>query len=223
MRVPSPGSRFVRVPRPKPIRRSEKPTSLVRTRLSLQMQPDDVVLVRQAAAGDHAAFRQIVDRHSRAVFRLAFRITGTQSDAEDVVQETFIRAFRQLDRFEFRANFKTWLYRIGFNCAIDVTRRRANHETPETHEVLDQREDPHASPTVHDRVYAGEIGAEVRRALRALSDQERAAFVMRHYHECSIDEIGRTLDLKTSAAKHTVFRAVRKMRAALRPLVANPE
>jgi len=56
-----------------------------------------------------------------------------------------------------------------------------------------------------------------------LPAQERAAFVMRHYHECSIDEISRTLDLQTSAAKHAVFRAVRKMRAALRPLVANPE
>ena len=187
------------------------------------MQPDDVGLVRQAAAGDQSAFRQLVDRHSRAVFRLAFRITGTRADAEDVVQETFIRAFRRLDRFESRSNFGTWLYRIGFNCAIDVTRQRANREAGEPHEVLDQREDRRASPTVHDRVYAGEIGAEVPRALRALSDQERAAFVMRHYHECSIDEISRTLDLQTSAAKHAVFRAVRKMRAALRPLVANPE
>jgi RNA polymerase sigma-70 factor (ECF subfamily) len=198
-----------------------EPTGPFPARLSLQMQPDDAMLVRQAAGGDETAFRLLVDRHSRSVFRLAFRITGTREDAEDVVQDTFIRAFRQLDRFESRSNFGTWLYRIGFNCAIDFTRSRVRRETAEPPDVLDQREDPAATPTGHDVVYAGQISVQVQRALRALSDQERAAFVMRHYHQCSIDEIGRTLDLKTSAAKHAVFRAVRKMRAALRPLVTS--
>lgn len=183
------------------------------------MQPDDATLVRQAAGGDQTAFRLLVDRHSRSVFRLAFRITGQREDAEDVVQETFVRAFRQLDRFESRSNFGTWLYRIGFNCAIDATRSRAHRETAEEPALLDQRARAGVA-TGDDLIYAGQISAQVQQALGALSDQERAAFVMRHYHECSIDEIGQALDLKTSAAKHAVFRAVRKMRVALRPLVA---
>jgi RNA polymerase sigma-70 factor (ECF subfamily) len=70
-----------------------------------------------------------------------------------------------------------------------------------------------------DLVYAGQISARVQEALVGLTEQERAAFLMRHYHGCSIDEIGEELGLKTNAAKHAVFRAVRKMRVALRPFV----
>jgi RNA polymerase sigma-70 factor (ECF subfamily) len=187
------------------------------------MHPDDGTLVRQAGAGDQAAFRVLVERHSRALFRLAFRITGSREDAEDVVQDTFVRAFRQLDRFESRANFGTWLYRIGFNCAIDLTRARPHRETAEAPELLDRRPDAGQPASGDDLVFAGQISSRVQRALGSLSDQERAAFVMRHYHECSIDEIGHALNLKTSAAKHAVFRAVRKMRAALRPLVATAD
>jgi RNA polymerase sigma-70 factor, ECF subfamily len=183
------------------------------------MHPDDGTLVRQAGAGDQTAYRVLVDRHGRSVFRLAFRITGSREDAEDVVQETFVRAFRQLDRFESRSNFGTWLYRIGFNCAVDFTRARPHRETAEAPEVLDQRPDARRSVTGDDLLFAGQVTSRVHAALQELSDHERAAFVLRHYHQCSIDEIGRALDLRRSAAKHAVFRAVRKMRIALRPLM----
>jgi RNA polymerase sigma-70 factor, ECF subfamily len=183
------------------------------------MHPEDGTLVRRAGTGDESAFQLLVERHSRSVYRLAFRITGNAQDAEDVVQETFVRAFRQLGRFESRSNFATWLYRIGFNCAIDLTRVRRHRESGEAPEVLDQHAGPEVAPSGETRVFAGQVGTRVRQALAELSAQERTAFVMRHYHECSIDEIGRALDLKTSAAKHAVFRAVRKMRVALRPLM----
>jgi len=68
--------------------------------------------------GDSEAFRTLVERHSRRAFQLAFRITGNEQDAEDVVQESFIRAYRQISRFEARANFGTWLHRIVANCSI---------------------------------------------------------------------------------------------------------
>ena len=77
-------------------------------------------------------------------------------------------------------------------------------------------------PSVDDLVYAGEISGRVQNALESLSPQERAAFLMRHYQGCSIEEICRVLDLRTNAAKHSIFRAVRKMRVALRPLVSQP-
>ena len=73
------------------------------------MHPDDAAAVLRARDGDEDAFRLLVHRHSRGLYRLAWRLTGQQADAEDVVQETFIRAFRQLDRFEARSNFATWL------------------------------------------------------------------------------------------------------------------
>ena len=86
-------------------------------------------VLARARQGDSDAFRAIVERHSRSVFRLAFRMTGNEHDAEDVVQESFLRAYRQLGRFESRANFGTWLYRITANCAVDLMRaRQARHD-----------------------------------------------------------------------------------------------
>jgi RNA polymerase sigma-70 factor (ECF subfamily) len=147
-------------------------------------------------------------------------MTGKPEDAEEVVQETLIRAYRQLGRFEARANFSTWLYRIGFNCAVDYLRARPHRETSEPHETLDARSAPTGTtPSMDDMVYAGEIGERVQAALGDLSPQERAAFLMRHYHGCSIEEICSSLGLKTNAAKHSIFRAVKKMRVALRPLM----
>src|SRR5215813_13886346 len=83
----------------------------------------------RARQGDSEAFRTLVERHSRTVFRLAFRMTGNEQDAEDVVQESFLRAYRQLGRFESRANFGTWLYRIVANCSVDLMRaKQARHD-----------------------------------------------------------------------------------------------
>ena len=183
------------------------------------MHLDDAAAVAKAMAGDEDAFRVLVERHSRSVFRLAYRMTGSPADAEDVVQDTFVRAYRQLARFESRSNFGTWLYRIGFNCAIDHLRGRDDRETRQAPEVLDRLSPPASGPTSEDLVFAGQIGARVQQALNGLSEQERAAFLMRHYNGCSIDEICRALDLKTNAAKHSIFRAVKKMRAELQPLV----
>ena len=183
-----------------------------------QMPPDDAAAVAKARGGDQDAFRQLVDRHSRRVYRLAFRMTGREEDAEDVVQETFIRAYRQLGRFESRSNFGTWLYRIGFNCAVDYMRSRPKRESTQPDDTLERMSDGSA-PGADDLVFAGEIGGRVQTALQGLSAQERAAFLMRHYHGYTIDEICSALDLKSNAAKHSIFRAVKKMRVALRPLL----
>jgi RNA polymerase sigma-70 factor (ECF subfamily) len=146
-------------------------------------------------------------------------MTGRTEDAEDAVQETFIRAFRQLSRFEARSNFSTWLYRIAYNCAIDFIRARPHRETAEERETLEAMGDVVTTPNAHDMVYAGEISARVQTALDDLSPKERAAFLMRHYHGHSIEEIGSSLGMKTNATKHSIFRAVKKMRVALEPLV----
>src|ERR1700685_3884573 len=94
----------------------------------------DSVAGAQAAAGDSGAFRVLVESHSRNLFRLAYRMTGHQQDAEDVVQETFLRAYRQLSKFDDRASFGTWLYRIAANCSLDLIRARKrrgeNQESP---------------------------------------------------------------------------------------------
>jgi len=186
------------------------------------MPESDTLAVARARDGDSQAFRELVDRHSRTVFRLAHRMTGNEHDAEDVVQETFLRAFRQLDRFEARANFGTWLYRIAVNCSIDLMRKRRETTTDEPDEMERMATTAPGRPVAPDLdrlVFSAEIRQRVAGALGGLSQMERAAFVLRHFEGQSIEEIGRALGLRTNATKHSIFRAVRKMRAALEPLV----
>lgn len=176
----------------------------------------------RARQGDSDAFRALVDRHSRRVFQLAFRMTGNQQDAEDVVQESFLRAYRQLGRFEARANFGTWLYRIVANCAVDLMRTKWHRHERAGRETEDGWMEMATSDTPGPERLAesAEIQRRVAAALDGLSPLERAAFTLRHYEGRSIEEIGSTLNLGTSAAKHSVFRAVKKLRAALEPLRA---
>jgi len=181
---------------------------------------DAAAVLDRARQGDSEAFRALVERHSRSVFRLAFRMTGNEQDAEDVVQESFLRAYKQLGRFESRANFGTWLYRIVSNCSVDLMRAKQARHDQTRGESLDEAVELPANdlPTPERLAQSAEIQQRVQGALAALSPLERAAFTLRHYEGRSIDEISRTLGLGTSAAKHSVFRAVKKLRAALAPL-----
>jgi RNA polymerase sigma-70 factor (ECF subfamily) len=183
----------------------------------------DDSLVRRAQDGDREAFRVLVERHSRSVFRLAFRLTGNEHDADEVVQESFIRAYRRLVRFESRSTFSTWLYRITANCAVDLLRGRKTHEPLEADgSESEPRTVPTGLTTTPDqerRAMGGQIQARVRAALAHLTERERMAFVLRHVEGLSIDEIARQMNLRTNATKHSIFRAVRKMRVALEPFV----
>jgi RNA polymerase sigma-70 factor (ECF subfamily) len=176
-------------------------------------------VLARARQGDGEAFRALVERHSRSVFRLAYRMTGNEQDAEDVVQESFLRAYRQLGRFESRANFGTWLYRIVANCSVDLMRSKQARHDQVRDSLDDAMELPAADAPGPERMaQSAEIQRRVQAALEALSPLERAAFTLRHYEGRSIDEISSALGLGTSAAKHSVFRAVKKLRVALAPL-----
>jgi RNA polymerase sigma-70 factor, ECF subfamily len=178
-------------------------------------------VLARARQGDSDAFRALVEQHSRSVFRLAFRMTGNEQDAEDVVQESFLRAYRQLGRFESRANFGTWLYRIVSNCSVDLMRsKQARHDQVRGDSIDEGAMELPAGdvPGPERMAQSAEIDRRVQDALRELSPLERAAFTLRHYEGRTIDEISATLGLGTSAAKHSVFRAVKKLRVALAPL-----
>jgi RNA polymerase sigma-70 factor (ECF subfamily) len=188
-----------------------------------RMEAIDEATIAQVRQGDTVAFRVLVERHSRAIFRLAYRMTGNEQDAEDVVQETFLKAFRQIHRFELRSSFKTWLYRIAVNCSTDVLRQRPRMATVVALEAAPDEDRPGETvaadrPSPDQLVFGTEIQRKVASALDGLSHAERAAFILRHYEGRSIDEIGKTLGLRTSATKHSVFRAVRKLRVALEVL-----
>jgi RNA polymerase sigma-70 factor (ECF subfamily) len=187
-------------------------------RLSKPMGGIDVVPVE---GSESESFRALVEEHSPMVFRLAFRMTGNVSDAEDVVQETFLKAHRSLGGFDERARFGTWVYRIAVNAAIDLIRRRGrltavrrtNEDDPPVVETLASK-DPQP-----DRVaMSGQIQRDVAAALAQLSARERAAFVLRHLEGMPIERIAEVLKIGPNAVKQTVFRAVQKLRRELAPL-----
>ena len=181
--------------------------------------------VERARAGDSEAFRLLVEQHSRSIFRLAFRMTGNEQDAEDVVQETFLRAFKQLDRYEARSSFSTWLFRIASNYSLDLIRMRKRHEdkrergTDEERDILQSI--PMDTPGPERIAYGSQVRDRVNAALNELSAQERTAFVLRHFEGMSIEEIGSALGTGSNATKHSIFRAVQKLRKSLEPAVGH--
>ena len=188
-----------------------------------RMELADQAVVDRARSGDSEAFRLLVERHSRALFRLSYRMTGNESDAEDVVQETFLRAYRQLAGFDGRANFGTWLYRIGANCALDLVRARARRrEQAADQTARGSPPDPLLSVASGDPgpdrlAISGQVRECVAEAMNELTPAERTAFVLRHFEGLRMEEVGRALGCQTGAAKHSVFRAVQKLRRALEP------
>ncbi len=183
------------------------------------MRDDETTIVARARAGDEEAFRRLVSSHSHDLFRLAYRLTGSRENADDVVQEAFLRAYRSLHRFDLRSRFGTWLHRIAVNCAMDQlrrTRREADRRDPSADElILERQVSPEPGP--QRLAESGQIERQVQLALETLSPIERSAFVLRHFEQLSIAEIGRRLGSRTSATKHAVFRAVRKLRRELSP------
>lgn len=187
------------------------------------MEERDLSVVARARDGDRDAFRALVDQHSRYVFSLAHRMTGNAQDAEDVVQESWLKAHKQLSRFEARADFRTWLHRITVNCSIDLIRARRHRE--DAHDPIDLEQGPlsergaEAQPTPERVAASTQISDRVNEALGLLTALERAAFTLRHIEGMSIEEVGEQLGMKTSATKHSIFRAVKKMRNSLEPFV----
>jgi RNA polymerase sigma-70 factor (ECF subfamily) len=188
----------------------------------------DAIAVERTLAGDRDAYRVLVERHSRNVFRLAYRMTGNQHDAEEVVQEAFLRAYQKLSQFAARANFGTWVYRIAANYAIDRMRKRKSEDAqrepaPRPGEGGIERDAislmADSAPSPERLAQSGQLAVHMQRALNELTPAERTAFVMRHWGGSGIEEIADALKSSSSAAKNTVFRSVQKLRRALEPFV----
>ena len=183
----------------------------MRVSLIVKMHEIDLATVSRVQAGEADAFADLVERHSRSVFRLAFRITGNESDADEIVQETFMRAYREIHRYESRASFATWIHTIARNLALDTLRKNR----PGTTEL----ELVSPAPTPERLASSQLLGERIAEALKGLSLHERAAFTLRHYEGVPLLEIGESLGLSENATKQSIFRAVKKLRRALLPWI----
>jgi RNA polymerase sigma-70 factor (ECF subfamily) len=189
------------------------------------MQGSDHSTVRAVLAGDKEAYGALVRAHSATVFRVAFRILGNEADAEEIVQEAFLRGYQRLESYQERSSFGTWIYRIAVNCALNRVKqpgteadyRHGEESSPEekTVQVAAKDADPERA------LLSVEISAAQEMAMQRLTPTERGAFVLRHLEDRSINEIAEVLGVAPNAAKQAVFRAVQKLRRELAPLRGN--
>jgi len=176
-------------------------------------------LVRQAQAGDEKAFEQLVKRHDRHVLNIALGMTGQLVDAQDIYQESFLRAFSKLQTFSFQSSFKTWLLRIVVNQSINYRRKKklrtflSIDSSDESTLALPELTD-HSDPT--RKLTADECRSLIGKALKKLSAKERAVFTLKHEQDYKIREIAVILDCAEGTVKNMLFRAVNKLQKALR-------
>jgi RNA polymerase sigma-70 factor (ECF subfamily) len=186
------------------------------------MAENDQAAVRAIRSGDKDAYGVLVARHSHNLFRVAFRITGNEADAEEVVQEAFLRGYRKLESFGSRSSFGTWIYRIAVRCALDRVASRKLEESSRIAEATDlkrgnlQVADDTAGP--ERLLLSREIGALQESAMNGLTPLERTAFVLRHLEGLTTREIASALGAAPNAAKQAVFRAIQKLRQRLAAL-----
>ncbi len=182
---------------------------------------DDAALVRRARAGDGEAFRELVERHERAIFRLAQHITQNAQDAEDVLQETFLRAFEHLDEFRGDSKFSTWLVRIAVNQALMKLRKRKSDRSVSLDETFDTGEDVVVREIA---VWEGDpeqlySQAELRNILASAIDSLppifRTVFALRDIEELSTEETAQILNLSVPAVKSRLLRARLQLREKL--------
>jgi RNA polymerase sigma-70 factor (ECF subfamily) len=167
--------------------------------------------------GDVDVFLSLVERHRRYLYNLALRITGSEDDAKDVVQDTLLNAYLHLEQFEQRADLRTWLNRILVNCALDHLRaRRRRPDVRDPQPISDLAETIASSlPDPERLAVSADCRRQVTEAMNAMSPLERVTFALRHFEGCSINEISQTLGIGNNSAKQHIFRAVRKIRLAL--------
>jgi RNA polymerase sigma factor (sigma-70 family) len=162
-------------------------------------------LVAQALAGSQSAFEQIVRRYQRPVINLIARMTGERALAEDLAQETFVKAFRNLAAFDTTRRLSSWLFRIAHNTALDALRRSRPPIVPI------EETSPALAPAGQDAVERAELGRALQAALNELRPEYRAAIVLRYQEGLSFEEIGRTLGIPQVTARTHVHRARKEL------------
>ncbi|MCA9953907.1 MAG: sigma-70 family RNA polymerase sigma factor [Anaerolineales bacterium] len=185
---------------------------------------DETELIARIQAGDSTACDECIALHSPALLRLLLRLLGNEQDAEDVLQETFLNAFRAIDSFEGRSSLSTWLYRIAYNAAM-MRLRRPNAPTVSVEETLNEM--PGYVPRqlfdwccLPEETYdSEEVQTELRQAIAAMPESLQTVFMLRGLEGMSTEETAVTLNLTPSATKVRLHRARQWLRDTLGPVL----
>ena len=181
---------------------------------------NDTSLIERSLNGDNSAFRELVEKHKKNVYYLAYDLTRNKEDAEDISQEVFIKAYRSLEKFRGDAKLSSWLYRITVNTYLSMKKRKS-YTAMKTNEDIEnfvntKAEMEHAGNVSPEReTESGFIKKNIDKALQKLSDRERTIFIMRNYNEMSFDEIVEVLKIQPSTVRSANFKALKKLRNEL--------
>ena len=189
--------------------------------LEPEMNTNDKWVILMAKEGNESAYRELYENYYEMIYRLAYRYSRSQQDAEDIMQETFIKAFKGIKKFDFSisANFSAWIYQIGTHCSLDYLRKRKKRKTDQT----DSLTDIHGELEVQDSspekaAIANQTISQVKNALHILSPKQRVIFDLRHLQHMTIKEISERLQCHKSTVLKQLQRAVSKLRNQLEPL-----
>ena len=189
--------------------------------LELETDKNDAVVILLAKEGNEMAFRRLYEDHYEMIYRLAYRYSRSPQDAEDIMQETFIKAFREIHRFDFSVSthFSAWIYSIGVRCALDYLRKRKRRRTDRVESLSDLKREPEAQgPSPEQSAITNQALSRVRNALHLLSPKQRLIFDLRHFQHRALEEISDRLQCSPSTVKKQLQRAVLKLRHQLEPL-----
>src|SRR5580692_8508513 len=189
--------------------------------------PDETAVVLQAREGDAKAFSELVRRYEGKIFRLAMHITQNREDAEDVLQETFLKAYEHLDQFQGNSKFYTWIVRIAVNQALMKLRRRKADRSVSLDETIDTGEDNIVREIAawgedpEERFSREELGELLDSAIKGLEPPYRSVFVLRDIEDLSTEETADALDLSIPAVKSRLLRARLQLRERLNKYFKN--
>jgi len=189
--------------------------------VSSQTGLDESTLVSQAREGDKSAFGELVRRYEGKIFRLAQHVTQNREDAEDVLQETFMKAYEHLDQFKGDSKFYTWIVRIAVNQALMKLRRRKTDKTVSIDETIDTGEDTVVREIAawdenpEQQFSRDELGSILDTAVRSLEPLYRSVFVLRDIEDLSTEETAEALGLSVPAVKSRLLRARLQLREKL--------
>ena len=189
--------------------------------VSSQTGADETTLVAQSREGDTAAFGELVRRYEGKIFRLAQHVTQNREDAEDVLQETFMKAYEHLDQFQGNSKFYTWIVRIAVNQALMKLRRRKTDRSVSLDETIDTGEDTMVREIAawdedpEERFSRDELGGILDTAVQSLDPPYRSVFTLRDIDELSTEETAEALGLSVPAVKSRLLRARLQLREKL--------
>ena len=178
----------------------------------------DEDLVARSRGGDLESFNQLILRWERPIYALAYRVIGREEDARDVVQETFLRAFRALPGFKGQAKFSSWLYRIALNLCRDWIRRRRRSplvELPEGVDPIELATEQGPVETVEDLASRKELSEAVAEAMSLLPEEQRTAIILKEYHGMTFQEIADLQGCPLSTVKTRLYQGLSVLRRNL--------